>query len=80
MHAARRPGALHDFAEALSKRRPKKVVLVASARKLLTIIWHMLIHRRPYRDQDDALLARKLTQLQRYSEKVARKKKPQGSK
>lgn len=63
MHAKRRPGALHDFAEGLSKRRPKGVVLVACARKLLTIIWHMLSHHCPYRDQDEALTARKLANL-----------------
>jgi len=41
-HTIRRPGPLAEFHKSLCLRRPKRVALVACARKLLTIIWHML--------------------------------------
>jgi hypothetical protein len=52
--------------EALCKRRPKKVALVACSRKLLTVVWHMLrkqqpFHHEPYlsdRSQEDAPVRR----------------------
>lgn len=39
----------HDVYTGLCARRPKKVALIACARKLLVVIWHMLRERKPFR-------------------------------
>lgn len=64
-HVVRRPGRLQEFHRQLLERRPKKVAHVACARKLLTIVWRMLADRRPYREQDPQLSARKLGERNR---------------
>jgi transposase len=63
IHVAHRPGALKDFCSRLGTRRPKAVVHVACARKLLAVIWHMLTRREVYAAQDEALSARKRESL-----------------
>lgn len=61
-HLARRTGVLDEFRNNLLTRRPKSVVHAAVARKLLVIIWHMLTHRRAFREEDAGLTARKACQ------------------
>jgi len=58
-NAVRRPGQLQRWYEELCQRRPRAVARVACCRKLLGVVWHMLRHEAPYRDQDTALTARK---------------------
>jgi transposase len=60
-HAVAHSGALQEFHRQLCERRPRMVAHVACARKLLIIIWHMLMKRRSYRDEDTQLTARKLS-------------------
>lgn len=60
VHVVRRAGVMQEFHRQLVQRRPKGVAHVACARKLLTIVWHMLTKRRPYREEDEQLTARKL--------------------
>lgn len=50
MVAVRCGGRFGELFERLTVRRPKMVARVACARKLLTIIWHMLRSGEPYRD------------------------------
>jgi transposase len=58
-HVTRREGALKDFYQRLCERRPKGIVHVACAHKLLTVIWCMLKRRVAYDAQDEVLTARK---------------------
>lgn len=44
------------------------VASTAAARKLLAVIWSMLTHRRPFRDEDPGLSARKRLNLQAWPE------------
>jgi len=46
---SRAPGPLHDFYLRLKKRKGHNVAVVAVARKLVTIAWHILTKRNPYR-------------------------------
>lgn len=50
---------LREFKERLSGKRPGRVVLIACARKLLTVVWHVLKSRQPYKFADQEALARK---------------------
>jgi len=61
----REPNALDLHREQLGLRRPRRVVHAAMARKLLTIIWSMLTHQRPFREQDEGLSERKARRLAR---------------
>ena len=60
--------AIDDFKRRLAERRPKMVASTAAARKLLAVIWSMLTHRRPFRDEDPGLSARKRLSLQAWPE------------
>ena len=46
---SRHPGPLGAFFRKLEKRKNRNVVVVATARKLVTIAWHMLKNKEPYR-------------------------------
>jgi transposase len=59
----RRPGAFQEFHQKLSSRRPGRVVHVACARKLLTVIWHMLTYKKTFNDEDKELTVRKMNAL-----------------
>lgn len=59
---ARRRGKIRDFYQRLLP-KGKKVALVACARKLLVMIWKMLVHRKPYRDNDLELSRKKISTL-----------------
>lgn len=48
-HVARHPGPLGVFFRRLKKRKNHNVAVVAAARKLVTIAWHMLTKNEPYR-------------------------------
>ncbi|NOX55508.1 MAG: IS110 family transposase [Planctomycetes bacterium] len=47
--AARHPGPLGHFFRRLKRRKGHNVAVVATARKLVTIAWHILTKREPYR-------------------------------
>lgn len=48
-HAAEHPGPLGVFFRKLAKKKNRNVAVVATARKLVVIAWHMLKENRPYR-------------------------------
>ena len=45
----RHPGPLGAFFRKLEKRKNRNVAVVATARKMVTIAWHMLTNKEPYR-------------------------------
>lgn len=49
LQTVRLDGEFQAYYRRLCGRRPKKVALIASAHKLLTVIWHMLRTRQPFR-------------------------------
>ncbi len=61
----RTPGPLRAFYRRLGARRGQKIALVATARKLATVCWHMLTREEDYRFEAQALTLRKLANLQR---------------
>jgi transposase len=68
-HLRRRPGKIQDFYHRLLP-KGKKVALVACARKILVImilviIWNMLVHKKPFRDNDLDLTRRKSMMIAR---------------
>jgi len=48
-HLTAHPGPLGVFFRRLARRKNRNVAVVATARKLVTIAWHMLKHNEPYR-------------------------------
>jgi transposase len=48
-HVARHPGPLGNFFRKLAKKKNYNVAVVATARKLVVIAWHMLKSNEPYR-------------------------------
>ncbi len=48
-HVASHPGPLGNFFRKLSKKKNRNVAVVATARKLVVIAWHMLTKNEPYR-------------------------------
>ena len=46
---SRHPGPLGAFFRKLEKRKNRNVAVVATARKMVTIAWHMLKNKEPYR-------------------------------
>jgi hypothetical protein len=48
-HAATHPGPLGVFFRRLARKKNRNVAVVATARKLVTIAWHMLMNNEPYR-------------------------------
>jgi transposase len=48
-HVGKNPGPLGAFFRRLAKRKNRNVAVVATARKLVMIAYHMLLHREPYR-------------------------------
>ena len=46
---ARHPGPLGHFFRKIAKKKCRNVAVVATARKLVTIAWHMLTRQEPYR-------------------------------
>ncbi len=62
-HVARHPGPLGHFFRKLSKKKNYNVAVVATARKLVVIAWHMLTHNEPYRYATPDNTAGKLARL-----------------
>lgn len=79
LHATRHPGPLRDFYLSLSARRPKMVALVATSRKLLTQVWHLLQGRCEPRDYDSSRAAKKFEALERKASRSQRAPEPVGS-
>lgn len=48
-HVGKHPGPLGVFFRRLAKKKNRNVAVVATARKLVTIAWHMLRNNEPYR-------------------------------
>lgn len=48
-HVATHPGPLGVFFRRLARKKNRNVAVVATARKLVTIAWHMLTNHEPYR-------------------------------
>lgn len=63
--AVRTPGPLHAFYERLRVKKGSQVGIVAVARKLAVIAWHMLTNGEPYRYGLPSLTGRKLYDLER---------------
>ena len=59
-HAARTTGPLRVFAERVASRRGSKVAVVAVARKLVVIAWHMLTREEDYAFARPSLVREKL--------------------
>lgn len=62
-HVARHAGPLGAFYRRLAKRKPRQVVIMALARKLVTIAYLMLKNNEPYRYAQPKLIAKKFTSL-----------------
>lgn len=62
-HIDRHPGPLGVFFRRLSKKKNRNVAVVATARKLVTIAWHMLKNNEPYRYAQPKTVAAKLSRL-----------------
>ena len=60
---ARHPGPLGVFFRRLQKKKNRNVAVVATARKLVTIAWHMLRANEPYRYAQPATLDAKFSRL-----------------
>ena len=59
----RHPGPLGVFFRRLAKRKNRNVAVVAAARKLVTIAWHMLKNKEPYRYAQPKTVEAKLSRL-----------------
>jgi transposase len=62
-HAARTPGPLHGFHQRVALRRGSKIATVATARKLVVIVWHLLSRGQEYAFARPALYREKLRRL-----------------
>lgn len=62
-HVARHPGPLGHFMRRLKNRKNHNVAVVATARKLAMIAWHMLKNREPYRYAQPKTTQTKLARL-----------------
>ena len=61
--AAYHPGPLGAFFKKIAKKKNRNVAIVALARKLVTIAWHMLKNNEPYRYALPATIDAKLSRL-----------------
>ena len=62
-HVAKHPGPLGNFFRKLAARKSRNVAIVAVARKLVVIAWHMLKKNEPYRYALPASTQSKLSRL-----------------
>jgi transposase len=80
-HVAKHPGPLGVFFRRLAKRKNRNVAVVAAARKLVVIAWHMLTKNEPYRYAQSQPTERKLQRLRVRATGAKRKTGPaKGSK
>jgi transposase len=59
----RHPGPLGHFCRRLAKKKNRNVAVVACARKLAVLAWHLLTRNEPYRYAQPAATTRKLQKL-----------------
>lgn len=64
-HLVKRSGKLRDFYLRIARAKGSKVAKVATARKLLRIIWCMLWRKEPYREEEEKLTRTKYRRMQR---------------
>lgn len=64
-HLDRHPGPLGVFFRRLAARKNRNVAVVATARKLVVIAWHMLTQNEPYRYAHPRTTAEKLARVRR---------------
>ena len=62
-HVAKHPGPLGVFFRRLQKKKSRNVAVVATARKLITIAWHMLKNNEPYRYAQPQTVEAKLSRV-----------------
>lgn len=62
-HLDKHPGPLGVFFRRLAKKKNRNVAVVATARKLVVIAWHMLKNNEPYRYAQPRLVQDKLARL-----------------
>ncbi|HLI86797.1 MAG TPA: IS110 family transposase [Bryobacteraceae bacterium] len=62
-HVATHPGPLGVFFRRLARKKNRNVAVVATARKLVTIAWHMLKNNEPYRYAQPKTVAAKYSRL-----------------
>lgn len=62
-HVGAHPGPLGVFFRRLAKKKNRNVAVVATARKLVTIAWHMLKNNEPYRYAQPKTIQAKLSRL-----------------
>jgi transposase len=75
--AGRAPGPLRSFFLRIQSRRGKQIAAVATARKLATVIWHLLTKKEDYAWARPALLDAKLRKLElRTGQPTAKGRKP----
>ena len=70
----KKPGKLRRFYLRLSKRIGKSKAIVATARKLLIIIYHTLTKHQEYEERDDDLTSRKIKRMKAKSKRLNRLK------
>lgn len=76
-HVALHAGPLGVFFRRIARKKNRNVAVVATARKLVTIAWHMLKNNEPYRYAQPKTVEAKYSRLR---VRVTGKKKPGGSK
>jgi transposase len=80
-HLASHPGPLGVFFRRLANKKNRNVAVVATARKLVTIAWHMLKNNEPYRYAEPRSTQTKLARLRVRATNVKRRTGPsKGSK
>jgi transposase len=80
-HFASNPGPLGGFFRRLAKKKNRNVAVVATARKLVTIAWHMLKNNEPYRYAEPRSTQTKLSRLRVRATNTKRRTGPEkGSK
>jgi transposase len=62
--AIKTPGPLHAFYRRIKARRGSQIAIVAVARKLTILVWHLLAKQQDYRYQRPLLVARKVRRLE----------------
>jgi transposase len=79
-HLDRHPGPLGVFFRRIARKKNRNVAVVATARKLVTIAWRMLVHNEPYRYAQPQTVAAKFDRLRiRATGKRRRGGTPKGS-
>jgi transposase len=78
-HLGTHPGPLGVFFRKLAKKKNRNVAVVATARKLVVIAWHMLRHAEPYRYAHPFQTREKLARLRRATGSAKRRGSTKGS-